>query len=68
MKYNDLYIYYKEFDSLEDLYDYVDNEGYKYAISPTSSLNPSPIKVNGIWCLEVTSWSEGKPSKREQYK
>lgn len=54
---------YLKFDSLTDAQDYSDKMGYIYATSKNKSLNPSPIKINGVWCLEVTIWLIETPEK-----
>ena len=61
--YEDFTIVDVEFDSIEKAQEYADKMGYLFAMSNDKSLNPSPIKKHGTWCLEVTHWLANKPSK-----
>jgi hypothetical protein len=64
--YNDFTIVDVEFDSLEECNEYAETMGHLFAMSNDKSLNPSPIKKNGIWCLEVTHWLVEKDYEGEQ--
>jgi hypothetical protein len=39
-----------------------------YAMDNSMSLNPSPIFMNGNWCLEITKWTTQDSDMYEEIK